>query len=584
MAFDGIITQKVVYELQNIIGCKIDKIYEPDKNNIILGLYGKSINLSLQICISAQNYRLHLTSNSPKNPKNAPNFCMLLRKHLLGYKIKQIYSIDLERIIFIDLQNNENPNKPIFKTLIIELMGRHSNIVLTDQNYIIIDCLRHTSTEENSYRDMYPTAKYIFPEPSKYSFIKLQDFNDFYLKINNYLSKNLNLKTISTDNIDTIISNTFNGISKSFIRNIVNLLKIPDVSETSLKLIYNKIREIINSSFVEIKFLNDTDYFPYTYLNENITEKENMFSINLALDEFYYNKESTELFTAYRNSMLNLILETLKKYNKRLVNIDNKILDSKNKDIYRLYGELITSNLYKIPNKNLKKIELENYYNNNEIITIPLNSMYLPSYNAKLYFKKYSKLKNSLDIVNKQKEETISDINYIESVVYEITSATDIADLEEIYNEILDNNILLNKTKINKNFNKKLHNNKPAQKMSNNKFASFNPLKYVINEYTIFVGRNNVENDYLTCKFAKKNDIWFHTKDTHGSHVILKTGTEKKIPDEIIYEAAKLAVKHSKAKNSSHTPVDYCEVLNVKKPSGSKPGFVIYTNNKTIYV
>ena len=584
MAFDGIITQKVVYELQNIIGCKIDKIYEPDKNNIILGLYGKSINLSLQICISAQNYRLHLTSNSPKNPKNAPNFCMLLRKHLLGYKIKQIYSIDLERIIFIDLQNNENPNKPIFKTLIIELMGRHSNIVLTDQNYIIIDCLRHTSTEENSYRDMYPTAKYIFPEPSKYSFIKLQDFNDFYLKINNYLSKNLNLKTISTDNIDTIISNTFNGISKSFIRNIVILLKITDISKTSLELIYFKIKEIINYHFVEIQFSIDNDFFPFTYPEENINEKIDMFSVNLALDKFYYKKETIELFTAYRNSMLNLILESLKKYKKRLVNIDNKILDSKNKDIYRLYGELITSNLYKIPNKNLKKIELENYYNNNEIITIPLNSMYLPSYNAKLYFKKYSKLKNSLDIVNKQKEETISDINYIESVVYEITSATDIADLEEIYNEILDNNILLNKTKINKNFNKKLHNNKPAQKMSNNKFASFNPLKYVINEYTIFVGRNNVENDYLTCKFAKKNDIWFHTKDTHGSHVILKTGTEKKIPDEIIYEAAKLAVKHSKAKNSSHTPVDYCEVLNVKKPSGSKPGFVIYTNNKTIYV
>ena len=584
MAFDGIITKKVVYELQNIIGCKIDKIYEPDKNNIILGLYGKSINLSLQICISAQNYRLHLTSHSPKNPKNAPNFCMLLRKHLLGYKIKQIYSIDLERIIFIDLQNNENPNKPIFKKLIIELMGKHSNIVLTDNNFIIIDCLRHTSTKENSYRDMYPTAKYIFPEPSKYSFIELHDFNDFYLKINNYLSKNLNFKNISTDNIATIISNTFNGISKSFIQNIVNLLKITDISETSLKLIYNKIREVINSSFVEINFLNDTDYFPYTYSNENIKEKIDEFSINLALDEFYYKKESTELFTAYRNSMLNLILESLKKYKKRLINIDNKIFECKNKDTYRLYGELITSNLYKIPNKNLDKIELENYYNNNSIITIPLNPMYLPSYNAKLYFKKYSKLKNALDIVTKQKEETISDINYIESIIYEITSATNISDLEEIYNEILENDILLNKTKINKNSNKKINNKKNTKKMTTNKYSSFNPLKYVINGYTVFVGRNNVENDYLTCKFAKKNDIWFHTKDTHGSHVILKAETEKLIPEEIIYEAAKLAVLHSKAKNSSHTPVDYCKVFNVKKPSGSKPGFVIYTNNKTIYV
>ena len=584
MAFDGIITKKIVNELQNIIGCKIDKIYEPDKNNIILGLYGKSIDLSLQICISAQNYRIHLTSHLPKNPKNAPNFCMLLRKHILGYKIKQIYSIDLERIIFIELQNNENPNKPITKKLIIELMGKHSNIILTDQNYIIIDCLRHTSTEENSYRDMYPTAKYIFPEPSKYSFLELQNFNDFYLKINNYISKNLNLKIISTDNIDTIITNTFNGISKSFIRNIVNLLKIANISKKSLEIIYNKITEIISSPFVEFKLTNDKDFFLYTYLNENKTKNENSFSINLALDEFYYNKERTELFTTYRNSMLNLILETLKKYNKRLINIDNKILECKNKDTYRLYGELIISNLYKIPNKNLKKVELENYYENNSIITIPLNSMYAPSYNAKLYFKKYSKLKNALDIVNKQKEETIHDINYIESIIYEITSATTVSDLEEIYDEILENDILLNKSKINKKVDNKNNNKKTAKKLTKNKFSSFNPLKYILNGYTIFVGRNNIENDYLTCKFAKKNDIWFHTKDTHGSHVILKTETSKTIPEEIIFEAAKLAAQHSKAKNSSHTPVDYCKVSNVKKPSGSKPGFVIYTNNKTIYV
>ena len=586
MAFDGIITKKIVGELQNIIGYKIDKIYQPDKNNIILGLYGKNLNLNLQICISSQNYRLNLTSHLPKNPQTAPNFCMLLRKHILGYRIKKIYSIDLERIVFIDLENNENPNKTIIKKLIVELMGKHSNIILTDTNSIIIDCLRHTSTLEKSYRDMYPFAKYIFPEPTKYSFIELKDFNEFYLKINTYLSNNLKINTISIDNIDSVISNTFNGISKSFIRNIVNLLNITNIFDKTLELIYNKTKQIINNPNVNIQILNDNDFFPFvcTDENTNIITKSDTFPINLTIDDFYYKKENSELFITYRNSMLNLILETLKKYNKRLINIDTKLLDCKNKDIYRLYGELITANLYKISNKNLDKIELENYYNNNEIIKIPLNPMYSPSYNAKQYFKKYSKLKNAIDIVNKQKEETTNDINYIESVSYEITSANTILDLEEIYEEISNNNILFNITKKNNSISKKNTKNKNSKKLAKNKFASFNPLKYVINNYTILVGRNNIENDYLTCKFAKKNDLWFHTKDTHGSHVILKTESVKNIPEEIIYEAAKLAVSHSKAKNSSHTPVDYCFVSNVRKPSGSKPGFVIYSNNKTIYV
>ena len=245
--------------------------------------------------------------------------------------------------------------------------------------------------------------------------------------------------------------------------------------------------------------------------------------------------------------MLNLILGLLKKYEKRLFNIDSKLLECKNMDIYRLYGELITSNLYKIPNYNMESIKLENYYDNNKEIEIPLDKKYLPSYNAKRYFKKYSKLKNALQVVTAQKKETIEDINYIESVIYEIESATSISDMDEIYDEISQNSIfepILKKKKTKKN-----KTNKKKQ-LTTNKLTNFNPLKFIIDGYTILVGRNNKENDYLTCKFAKKNDIWFHTK----------------------------------AKNSSHVPVDYCKVAFVKKPSGSKPGFVIYSNNKTLYI
>lgn len=568
MAFDGIITKSITQELKNIIGYKIDKIYEPDKNTILLGLYGRSKNFSLLACISANNCRLHLTSHLQKNPATAPNFCMLLRKHLIGLKIKNIYTIDLERIVFIDLENNENPNKPIYKKLIIELMGKHSNIILTNENNIIIDSMRHTSVEEHSNRDVYPTARYFFPETQKYSFLDLKDFEDFYNKIEPKLTEyivfqaqNIDNLKISNFGLDKIISNTFNGISLSFIQNIIKKLNITDISKETLELLYNKINEILNSSSLDIFLTDDKKDF---YLFNSSYEKSDIFHLNFSIDDFYFEKETSELFKNYRNGILHLILATLKKYEKRLENIDNKLSECNDMDKFRLYGELITSNLYKIPNKNIDSIELENYYDNNKIIKIPLDKKYLPSYNAKKYFKKYSKLKKALEVVNIQKQETIQDIYYIESVVYEIDSCKALKDIEEIYEEIAENNIFSDKLKYKKETNKK---NKKAKPLTKNKLTSFNPLKYVIDGYTILVGRNNKENDYLTCKFANKNDIWFHTKDIHGSHVILKTNANEKVPEEILLEAAKLAAKHSKAKNSSHVPVDFCKVSYVKKPS-----------------
>lgn len=586
MAFDGIVTKSITKELKNIIGYKIDKVYEPDKNTVTLGLYGKSSNLMLLICISSNNCRISLTSHPQKNPSTAPNFCMLLRKYLIGLKIKNIYTIDLERIVFIDLENNENPNKPICRKLIIELMGKHSNIILTDSNNIIIDSMRHTSTLENSNRDIYPTARYIFPESTKYSFLELNTFDDFYNaiepKLIEYISENsLNIENLNVSNfmIDKIISNTFNGISLSFIQNILSKLNIKEISKNNLELIYNKINEILSSSFLDI-FLaeNQKDYYLYT---SNI-ENESPFNLNYKIDDFYFEKETSELFKNYRNSILHLILATLKKYEKRLENIDNKLSECNNMDTFRLYGELITSNLYHIPNRNVNSIEVENYYDNNSPITIPLDQKYLPSYNAKRYFKKYNKLKNALAIVNVQKDETIRDIDYIESVIYELDNAKSIDDLGAIYDEISENGLFSDKLKV-KSSSKKAS-NKKAKPMTKNKLTSFNPLKYVIDGYTVLVGRNNKENDYLTCKFANKNDIWFHTKDIHGSHVILKTNPNEIVPDNVLFEVAKLTAKHSKAKNSSHIPVDFCKVSFVKKPSGSKPGYVIYSNNKTLYV
>ena len=294
-------------------------------------------------------------------------------------------------------------------------------------------------------------------------------------------------------------------------------------------------------------------------------------NLNSFIDDFYFERETSETFTNYRNTILKMILEVLKKYNSRLLSINSKLKECDEMDKYKLYGELITANLYRLSNTHSPSIELENYYDNNNLIPIPLDTKYSPSINAKRYFKKYSKLKNAFEIVSMQKIETEQELNYIESIVYELENSSSLEDIQEIFEEISENILFKEKLK------KKEKKNKVSKKK---KQQTYSPIEYEIDGFKVFVGRNNKENDWLTLCFANKNDIWFHTQDIHGSHVILKTDN-KTVDDDILVKCSEIAAKHSKAKNSSNVPVDYCLVQFVKKPHSAKPGMVIFTNNKT---
>ena len=580
MAFDGIVTKAITSELQQLIGSRIDKVYEPNKNDIILGFYLNGVNYALNICTNAQNYRLHLTTHTKPNPKNALNFCMLLRKYLIGLRIKNIISVNLERVITIEFEGFDDIDDIITKKLIIELMGRHCNVILVDENNMIIDSLRHISSDNELTREIVPHVKYAYPSTNKLNFLEVTGFQDFKSKLN------LDLNTMHISDLPSQISNVFNGISKSFISHIIEILHL-DISlkmeDTSLEAIYTNMKHIIDATdSLQLGFdtIKDTKGNVKDYAL-CIKDSSEPFGLNFFIDDYYFHKETSEEFKVYRNSISKLILDTLKKYNKRLYNINEKLKECDHMDTYKLYGELITANLYRIKNENTDTVSLENYYDNNKIITIPLDKRYSPSHNAKLFFKKYNKLKNALLIVGEQKEETIKDLDYIESVIYELEACSTIDDISNVFEEISESSVFKERTE---KYKEKKNPKVKKSKLTKNKYVHFNPIKYKIEDYTFLVGRNNMENDYLTLKYAKKTDLWFHTKDIHGSHCILVLNGSPIPQNDILLKCAEIAAYHSKAKNSSNVPVDICEVKYVKKPNGAKPGMVIYKNNKTLHV
>ena len=578
MAFDGIVTKAVVSELNTcLINGKINKIFEPNKNEILLGIYSGGKNYCLNISIDSVNYRINLTTNSKPNPQNVLNFCMVLRKHLTGGTIKRIYSTGLERIVFIDVDVYNELNDLITKTLVVELMGKHSNIILLNSEHTVIDSLRHLNKFDNSNRDIFPGSKYLNIESDKKDFLTVKTFDEFYRDV-----------SIDIENLPSTLSKVYNGFGKKNISYLLETLNIPTtVSTNDLKKVYSYLKDLFANmpDNVVLKEYSSVkkDYFAYSFTNDGL-------AVNFFLDDFYISKEQAEQFKQYRDTVLKLVLNHVGKIKERISTIDSKIADCTNAEKYRLYGELITSNLYRIPDYPQSEISLENYYDNNNLITIPLDKKFTPSKNAKNFFKKYRKLQNTIAIVEKQKELAEAELSYLDSIVYELENVSTIEDIDNIYSEICDNLIFgKNANTVNNHVynNQSIITNSKSSKQSS---ASNMPEKRDIDGYTVYIGKNNKQNDYLTCRLAQNSDIWFHTKDIHGSHVVLRTDSnsqsfdkENSVPDSVLYKCASIAAYYSKARMSQNVPVDYTLIKYVKKPNGAKPGMVIYTNNKTIY-
>lgn len=561
MAFDGIIASSVVNELKNNLNnSRIEKIYMPTKNDIVLIFHSNREKLKLLISIDASNARFHFTKQSKENPAKAPQFCMVLRKYIQGAKLIEIHQYGLDRVVSLEVENINELGDITHYKLLIELMGKYSNVILVNNENKILDSMRHVDFTMSSIREVLPAREYILPSTLDKNEFRGMDLEQF--------AANLQLAGMdpyfSWDNMSKIIANQFVGFSKTFIDNLLKFCDITDQfnKENTTKL-FNTINLVLyNINQGLIKLTNfEKDYHVDL---DNFSTSESSTPISDFLDNFYTNKENLQALKTAKFNLQKDVLNFKSKYEKNLNRVNEILEDASEMEKYKLYGELISSNIYRM-NIGMKTVELENYYDNNAIVTIPLKENDTPARNAQVYFKKYNKLKNAISYASTQKEDYEKNIDYLDDVMYLIAEASTITELEAIKLELSEAGYI------------KVSNNKKKYHDE----VALAPFSYFLDGIEIVVGRNNLQNDKLTLKDSKKTYTWLHTKEIHGSHVIVKSDN---IPDNVLEYAAKLAVLHSQAKGSSKVAVDYTLVKFVHKPNGAKPGKVIYTNYKTIII
>ncbi len=573
MAFDGITISNIIYELKTkLLGGRVDKIYQPETDEIILSVRSLGKAYKLLMTANASAPRLHLTEKNKTNPMQPPLFCMVLRKHLTSGKIIEITQPNFERIVNIHIESINELGDYSTKKLIIEIMGRHSNIILTDENDIILDSAKHISHDKSSVREVLPGKKYTVP-PSK------NKLNTLALSKENFFSSISSNPQIKLQNL---IFECYNGISPLFASEIcfrANLDPSNTVSQTSeenLTNLYNSFKNVIsqiqNNAFMpEIIYSEKNkilDFSPFKMKQFNHLKTEQYDSISSLLEIFYSKKDSLYRINQKSQDLKKLINNNIERCVKKK-DIQIKTLKSiSGRDKLKLYGELITANIYSIP-ENAPYFTTQNFYDENlKDITIPLDPTLTPAENAQAYFKRYNKAKRTFVALQVQMKQNDEELEYLEGILTSVQTSTDEQDIREIRQELYEQGFI-----------KKL-----KQQKGKNRTIKSSPLHYLSSDnFDIYVGKNNHQNDELTLKFAKGNDIWLHTKQIPGSHVLIITNG-KSVPNTTLNEAAMLAAFYSKASNSTLVPVDYTQKKFVKKPAGAKPGMVIYTTNKTAYI
>lgn len=579
MPFDGIVTKSIVNELSEIlVGSRVEKVFQPEADEIIVNIrtqgsrQAQGQNLKLLLSCSANYPRVHLTELQKENPAAAPAFSMLLRKHLSGGKITSVEFFDYERIVSISVESPNDIGDLTVKKLIIEIMGRHSNIILVNDQDRIMDSIKHVDFEISSVREVMPGRPYNPPPPQNKT-------SPDFLDVGSFLD---GTAVIPEASVESYILSIIKGFSPLLCKEICFRAgvdgKVPVGSlsgadgEKLKSAVGAMLEDIKNSAFHPcILYEGKSHEKPVDFHCIKILKNEYvefMPSISRVIDIFYSEKDQAERLKQKKSDLLKVLNNSLDRCNKKLAVQQDALRNVADREKLQLFGELITANIYAI-SQGTDKVRLLNYYSESEAYEdIPLDPQRSAQANAQDYFKKYAKAKNTYLYTNKQLEETRKELDYLESVLHLLENCVTIQEIDEVRQELIDQGYLSSRKK------------KPGKK--NDKLSA--PLHFKSSDgLDIYVGKNNKQNDLLTLKQASSNDLWLHTQNIPGSHVIIRKTTGL-IPDSTLLEAAVLSAYHSKAKNSSNVPVDYTAVKNVKKPPGAKPGMVIYDNFKTLTV
>lgn len=569
MAFDGFVLSNVVSELNHTIqNGRIYKIYQPEDDELVFIIKNNKENYRLFLSANASLPFVYLSNSQKSNPQTAPNFCMLLRKHIGNGRIVSIRQPSMERIVIFTIEHLNEMGDVCQKNLIIELMGKHSNIIFTDENDKIIDSIKHIGFTVSSVREVLPGRDYTFP-PNQGK-ISLLDLTKDY-----FFSQVVPLSLPCAKSIYT----SFSGISPALAQELCfradieersTLLELPKEKQENLfKVLLDFAQSIQKEEYQPAIFLengNPKD-FSSTLFSSYPSEFQQTFdSISSLLEYYYYEKNLVtkirQKSTDLRKIVANSIERTSKKYDLQLA----QLKDTQKREKYKIYGELLTTYGYEIAQGESSYTTI-NYYTNEEI-TIPLDPTLSPIENAKKYFEKYNKLKRTFEALTELTVESKSELEHLLSIKTSLDIALLETDLIQVKQELMDYGYIKKKGPKGKK-------NIPKSK----------PFHYLTKEgFHIYVGKNNFQNDELSFSFATGNDIWFHSKGIPGSHVILKTEGKEDIPDSVYEQAARLAAYYSSGRTAPKVEIDYTRKKNLKRPPASKPGFVIYHTNYSMLI
>lgn len=571
MAFDGVMMHYVKEEIKSVaLDARVSQIHQPNRDELVIALRTKNGNKKLLVSSRANSPRICFTEHSIENPATPPMLCMLLRKRLGGAKLVDVRQIELERIMFLDFIATNELGDKVKLTLCVEIMGKYSNIILIDENDNIVDALKRVDFTMSTQRLVLPNIKYeLPPKQDKLCILECSGRDIVEKAINAPAEMRLSKALLSA----------MQGVSPIITRELEYVVGVDSNRELTvidkLKLIekVDKLKEYIVSGEKSPTMMIKPEGKPFDISFMDIMQygemasKKRFLDFSTLLDSFYYERDKAERMKVKGQDLLRLCSNIQDKLCRKIAVQEKELKDSLNRDKLRKKGDLLQANMYKMV-RGQSFIDVEDYYDNNKIVRIKLSPTLNPSQNVQKYYKDYRRAKTREEMLTVQIAKAKAELQYISAVQESLGRAESERELTEIRQELVDEGYLKNRN----------------PKGRNKALKLLPPKEYTSSDgFTIYVGRNNKQNDKLTLKTARNYDMWLHTKDIPGSHVII-VSDNREITDTAILEAASLAAYNSKAKESDNVPVDYTIVKNVSKPSGAKPGMVIYVNNKTVYV